>query len=141
MRRERGFTIIEILVVVAILGVLTAIAIPGLRRARQNADRASAVQSMRTLATAQYLFYSKSNSYGDLGELGANTVIDSVLASGIKSNYKFTVSAPEGTKTFSITATPVDDPAVLTHYFVDETTVIRFNVGAPADSSSDPIPQ
>lgn len=141
MRRQKGFTIIELLVVVAILGILTAIAIPGLRRARQRADQASAVQSLRTLTTSEYLYYSKSNSYGDLTALGANTVVDSVLASGTKSNYKFVVTAPPGAKTFTITATPISEAASLPHYFVDETTVIRFNDGAPAHAGSTPIPQ
>lgn len=127
--------------VVAILGIVAALALPGLRRARQHAEQASAVQSLRTLTTSEYLYYSKSNAYGDLSALEANTVIDSVLASGTKSNYRFVVTAPPGAKTITITAMPISEPASLPHYFVDETTVIRTNNGSPADATSTPISQ
>lgn len=141
MKNEKGFTIIELLVVVAIIGVIAAIAIPGLRSAREHADQASAVQSMRTLTTAEYLFYPKANVYGDLNALGADTAIDAVLAAGIKANYRFAIQTADSGKAFTITATPVGDAARLPHYFVDQTTVIRVNVGAPADASSTPIPE
>lgn len=140
MQKRNGFTLIEILVVVAILGIIAALAIPQLRRARQHADEASAIQSLRTLTTAEYMFYSKSNTYGDLSALGAEAIIDRVLASGAKSNYKFEIDAPADSKTFTITATPVEEADRLIHYFVDETTVIRFNLGAPAGSTSSPVP-
>ncbi|HET9531746.1 MAG TPA: prepilin-type N-terminal cleavage/methylation domain-containing protein [Blastocatellia bacterium] len=56
MRREGGFSVIELLIVVAILGVIAAIAIPGLRRARNNAQMGSAIQSLRMITTAQHLY-------------------------------------------------------------------------------------
>src|SRR5581483_6605130 len=96
MKKKTGFTIIELLVVVAIIGVIAAIAIPGLRSAREHADQASAAQSMRTLTTAEYLFYPKANVYGDLNALGADTTIDSVLAAGTKANYRFHIQTSDG---------------------------------------------
>ena len=141
MKREQGFSLIELLVVVGILMIIMAFAIPGLRRARNNANAGSAVQSLRTLTTAEYLYEKKFKQYGTLAQLAPEGTIDSHLANGLKSGYTFTLTLPAGNKHFSISASPLDDPAQLTHYFVDDTGVIRYNEGAPATVASPPIPR
>ena len=141
MKKERGFTIIELLVVVAILGLIAAIAIPNLRRARLHANQASAIQSMRTIVTAQYLYERKYQVYGTLAGLNPEGTLDPQLASGSKSSYTFAITLSPDAKSFSATATPQSDQTILNHFFVDVSAVIRFNYGAPADVNSQPIPE
>ncbi len=141
MKRERGFSLIEILIVVTVLGVIAAIAIPGLRRARQSAHSAAAVQGLRTITTAQILYREKYRIYGTLAQLAPEGTLDPALASGDKSRYFFTIALLSGGANFNSNATPQEEPARMKHFFVDDTCVIRFNEGAPADASSPPIPK
>src|SRR5579864_1181064 len=99
--KQKGFSLIELLIVVAIILIIAAIAIPNLLRSKIAANQASAVGSLRTLNTACIAF---STSYGqfpaaltNLGPVGSGTasstsadLIDSVLSAGQKSGYVFT---------------------------------------------------
>ena len=141
MKSEQGFSLIELLVVVGILMIISAIAIPGLRRVRNNANAGSAIQSLRTLTTAEYLYERKFRQYGTLAQLAPEGTIDSHIAGGAKSGYTFTLTLTPDNKHFSISASPLEDPAQLVHYFVDESGLIRYNDGAPATVASPPIPR
>ena len=141
MKNEQGFSLIELLVVVGILMIISAIAIPGLRRARNNANAGSATQSLRTLTTAEYLYEKKFKQYGTLAQLAPEGTIDAHLANGLKSGYSFTLTLTAANKRFSVSASPLDDPGNLVHYFVDESGVIRYSEGAPATAASPPIPR
>lgn len=141
MKKERGFTIIELLVVVAILGLIAAIAVPSLRRARMHANQASAIQSLRTITTAQYLYERKFQVYGTLADLNPEGTLDPNLASGVKSQYIFNIVLSPDEKAFTCTATPQSEPANFNHFFVDESAVIRAQFGSPADVNSPPIPK
>jgi type IV pilus assembly protein PilA len=152
-KREKGFSLIELLIVVAIILIIAAIAIPNLLRSRMAANEASAVGSIRTIVTAEVTFAS---TYGDefspdLATIGGTgtvasctnaLLIDNLLAQGTKSGYTFVFTAgsqmPSGTppsgcaglgyNTFSIVASPITVGTTGQRAFCsDQSGVIRFD--------------
>lgn len=149
MRREQGFSLIELLIVVVIVGVISALAIPGLQKARRYAQSGSAVQSLRTITTAENLYERRFKVYGTLLDLAPEGTIDPNLTVGHKSGYTFTLSlvldaadlANGKLQTFKANANPDVDSASMLYFYVDETAVIRYEEGAVASGASNPIPR
>jgi prepilin-type N-terminal cleavage/methylation domain-containing protein len=155
-KSSKGFSLIELLIVVAIILIIAAIAIPNLLRSRIAANQASAVGSLRTLNTAEITYSSTYNvgftqtmSYlgGAASANPASTaagLIDTVLASGSKSGYAFTYSAgPTDTtgriNTYAFFAVPISSSTGTNYYFTDQSGVIRQNSTTTAQSSDSPI--
>lgn len=132
---RKGFTLVEIMIVVAIIALLAAIAIPNLLRARLNANEAAAISSLRTISTACESFRAAQNPVtypANIAALsGANPAyIDATLGTGTKQGYTFAYTLVNANQ-YTCTATPVTANVTgIRVFFVNESGGIRLNNAA-----------
>jgi type IV pilus assembly protein PilA len=162
-KNQKGFSLIELLIVVAIILIIAAIAIPNLLRSRMAANEASSVGSLRTINTAEVTFATNYPNVGysaaltDLGGVPAtcattatqtaSCLIDNVLANAgttPKSGYSFTYTAgtPVGgiNTSYTLTSQPANPGTTGQRYFfTDQSGVIRYGLSSAATVASSPI--
>ena len=155
-RDSSGFTVVELLIVIAIILIIAAIAIPNFFRARMAANEASAVSACRSITSAEITFnnYYQKGFSSTLAQLGPPPsgpssitnadLIDTVLASGEKSGYEFvyTPTSLQGIiySNYLVNANPSSlDVTGTRYFFVDSSGVIRVSTTAPASTSDSPV--
>jgi type IV pilus assembly protein PilA len=139
--RNKGFTLVEIMIVVSIILMISAVSIPGLLRARLSANEASAIASLKTICWAATTYRGTNPAYpANLLDLStaAPAYVDTVLGTGLKQGYQFNLTG--AANSYNVTATPITPNITgVRTFFVDTAGIIRTSDNGTADASSTPI--
>jgi type IV pilus assembly protein PilA len=151
--RQAGFSLIELLIVVAIILIIAAIAIPSYIQSRMSANESSAVASIRTINTAEVTYNNTyPGTFGTLAQLGPDStvcispsatnscLIDNLLASGTKSGYQFATGG-DMVNTYTVSATPVATNTGTRQFCSDTDLVLYYSTSSSgcAVGTSNPL--
>ena len=143
--KKTGFTLIELMIVVAIIAIIAAIAIPNLLRSRMQSNESSAIGNLRTLLGAEVSFHAANYTYTvDWADLTTNSTppfLDGVWGDAVVKNG-YTIALGGTATNFTGTAEAVDYTSTGSKsFFVDASGVIRYLVGTGATVADTPIGQ
>ncbi len=138
--KNKGFTLIELMIVVAIIAIIAAIAIPNLLRSRLQSNESAAISNLKAIVGAEVAYNSANGQYtGDFNDLTSATppFLEGNWG-GIKQGYTFTLAG--GGDNFICNADP-SEPGVSgnRYFYTDASGVIRFNTGGAAGPGDPPI--
>ena len=146
MKKNAGFTLIELMIVVAIIAIIAAIAIPNLLRSRMQSNESAAVGNVRTVNTAEVAYHASNSAYAQaFADMTGATppFLDGDWAVS-KQGYDFTLGAAAagGVQNFAVNADPTSVGTTGNRYFYsDGSGVIRFNDAAAAGPGDAPLGQ
>ncbi|TET37221.1 MAG: prepilin-type N-terminal cleavage/methylation domain-containing protein [Planctomycetota bacterium] len=136
--RLRGFTLIELMIVITIIAIISAIAIPNLLESKKSANETAVISSLRTISASQEIYCSRFGTYATLDLMSAEGFVDEMLGIGAKHGYTFNVPTADDIQ-WVCTAVP-NVPGQTGHrgFRVDNSGVIRFTSDGTSPTSTSP---
>ena len=135
-----GFTLIELMLVVAVIAILMAMAIPAFYNTRKHANEISAIASLRSISTSENVYRIRFGTYASLPDLIAANCMDDSYADTVKSGYIFMTEGLPNKINWAMNARPAV-PGVSGDrcFFIDDSGVIRYKDGVPAGPADEPV--
>ena len=140
---DQGFSLVELLIVVLIIGIIAQMAIPHLMQSKLAANEASAITTVRSVLNAETLYVTTvgSGKYATMGGLVSGMLVDTVVGSSTKDGYVFAISLGAADASFTVDARPTGfNASGIRSFYADETAVIRYTTAdSAATASSSPL--
>ena len=128
MNKKNGFSLLELLIVIAIILIIATIAIPSLLRSRQASNESAAVANMRNLNTAQVSYSSTNGNYGTMGDLITAKLLDERYDNPNFNGYTFTLTLSGGNLNYSAFANGVSPATSRYDYYSGPDLVVRYSM-------------
>lgn len=137
--RQEGFSLIELMVVILILGVMAALVLPTMLNGKKSSNEASAISALRSINSAQEMYHARVRSFGSVSDLTAAGFLDETFDAD-RSGYTFNDDAAPSNSSWAVVAEPVNPGTTGDRFFfVDTSGVIRYTEGSPADAGATPV--